>query len=127
MRATENDGVRLLDDTLCGHYVPKLAATLADQGIMFIHGALAGDNTLSLPVLTLVYRRAGIFGYSLINELRRPGALERARDWILAAITHGELPPPTIDMTFPFNEVRAAYERMRAGRQTGKIIVSLGS
>jgi NADPH:quinone reductase-like Zn-dependent oxidoreductase len=125
MQATGGEGVRLIDDTLCGPYVPKLAETLADKGILFIHGALAGDNTLSLPVLTLVYRRAGIYGYSMINELRRPGALERARDWVLAAIAKGELPPPTIDTTFPFKDVRAAYERMRAGKQTGKIIVKV--
>jgi NADPH:quinone reductase-like Zn-dependent oxidoreductase len=125
IQATGGQGVRLIDDTLCGPYVPKLAETIADKGIMFIHGALAGDNTLSLPVLTLVYRRAGIYGYSLINELRSPGSLERARNWVLAAITNGELPPPTIDTIFPFNEVRAAYERMRAGKQTGKIIVSV--
>jgi NADPH:quinone reductase-like Zn-dependent oxidoreductase len=126
MQATDGKGVRLIDDTLCGPYVPMLAQTLADQGILFIHGALAGDNTLSLPVLTLVYRGAGIYGYSMINELRRPGALERARDWVLAAIAKRELPPPTIDTTFAFREVRAAYDRMRAGKQTGKIIVSLG-
>ena len=125
MQVTEGRGVRLIDDTLCGPYAAKLAETLADKGIMFIHGALSGDNTLSLPVLTLVYRRAGIYGYSLINELRGPGGLERARDWVLGGIGRGELPPPTVDMTFPFREVRAAYERMRAGRQTGKIIVSL--
>jgi NADPH:quinone reductase-like Zn-dependent oxidoreductase len=125
MKATEGQGVRLINDTLCGPYVARLAETLADKGIMFIHGALAGDNTLSLPVLTLVYRRAGIYGYSLINELRRPGALEKARDRILASLASGELAPPLIDSVFPFHDVRAAYDRMRAGQQTGKIIVSL--
>jgi NADPH:quinone reductase-like Zn-dependent oxidoreductase len=125
MKVTDGLGVRLIDDTLCGPYVPRLAETLADKGIMFVHGALAGDTTLSLPVLTLVYHRAGIYGYSLINELRLPGALERARDFVLAALSSRQLPPPRIDRIFPFIEVRAAYDRMRAGRQTGKIIVSL--
>lgn len=125
MQATDGQGVRLIADTLCGPYVPKLAETLADQGIMFVHGALAGDNTLSLPVLTLVRRGAGIYGYSLINQLRRPGALERARDYVLAALASGDLPPPRIDRVFPFTHVREAYDRMRAGKQTGKIIVSL--
>lgn len=125
MQATGGQGVPLIDDTLCGPYVAKLAQTLADKGILFIHGALAGDNTLCLPVLTLVYRRAGIYGYSMINELRRPGTLERARDWVLAAIADGGLPPPRIDTTFAFDEVRAAYDRMQSGQQTGKIIVTV--
>jgi NADPH:quinone reductase-like Zn-dependent oxidoreductase len=125
MELTGGQGVRLIDDTLCGPYVARLAETLADKGVMFVHGALAGDNTLTLPVLTLVHRAAGLHGYSLINELRRPGALERARDFVLGALASGDLPPPTIDRIYPFAQVRAAYERMRAGRQLGKIIVSL--
>jgi len=125
MEMTDGQGARLIDDTLCGPYVAKLAEALADRGTMFVHGALAGDNTLTLPVLTLVHRAAGLYGYSLINELRRPGALERARDFILPALASGDLPPPKIDRIYPFAEVRAAYERMRAGQQTGKIVVSL--
>jgi NADPH:quinone reductase-like Zn-dependent oxidoreductase len=125
MAATDGMGVRLINDTLCGPYIPRLAETLADRGIMFVHGALAGDNTLSLPVLTLVYRRAGIHGYSLINELRRPGALVRGRDFILDALAKGALPLPLIDQTFPLRDVRAAYGRMRAGKQIGKIIVTV--
>lgn len=115
MKATVGEGVRLINDTLCGPYVPMLTETLADRGIMFVHGALAGDNTLSLPILNLVYRRAGIYGYSLINQLRRPGELERGRDFILDAIGRGALPLPTIDHVFPFADVRPAYERMRGG------------
>ena len=125
MLATGGEGVRLINDTLCGPYTGVLTETLADRGIMFVHGALAGDNTLSLPVLNLVYRRAGIYGYSLINQLRRPGELERGRDFVLDAIARGALPPPLIDRVFPFSQVRAAYARMRAGQQTGKIAVSV--
>lgn len=124
-KLTDDQGVRLINDSLCGPYVPMLAETLADKGIMYIHGALAGDNTLSLPVLTLVYRRAGIYGYSLINELRQPGALARARDFIWQALSEGKLARPLVDRVFPISDVRAAYERMRTGAQTGKIVVSL--
>jgi NADPH:quinone reductase-like Zn-dependent oxidoreductase len=123
MKATGGTGVRLIADSLCGPYVPKLAETLADRGILYIHGALGGTNDLTLPVLSLVHRAAGLYGYSLINELRRPGALERARERIEGWLASGELPPPLIDQEFAFKDVRAAYDRMRAGRQTGKIIV----
>lgn len=122
MSATENRGVRLICDTLAGHYVPLLSQTLSDEGIMFVHGTLAGEEGTSLPLRNLIYRRGGIFGYSLINELRRPGALERGRDFILEAVQSGALPSPLIDRTFPFADVRNAYERMRGGQQTGKIV-----
>ncbi len=68
---------------------------------MFIHGALAGDMQLSLPILSLVYRRAGVYGYSLINELRRPGALVAGRDFVLGAMARGELAPPLVDSDLP--------------------------
>ncbi len=122
---TGGAGVRLINDTLGGRYVATLAETLTDRGVMFIHGALAGDNQLSLPILTLVYRRAGIYGYSLINELRRPGALAKGRDFVLQAVARGELAPPLVDSVFPLEEVGEAYARMREGAQTGKIVVSV--
>lgn len=125
MRVT-GGGVRLICDSLCGPYVSTLTETLADKGIMFIHGALAGDNVFSLSALNLVYRRAGLYGYSLINQLREPGAIERGCSFILDAIARGALPLPRIDQVFALGEVRAAYGRMREGRQTGKIIVRVG-
>jgi NADPH:quinone reductase-like Zn-dependent oxidoreductase len=124
-RVTEGQGVRLINDTLCGPYVPMLTETLSARGVIFIHGALAGDNQLSLPVLNLVHRGAGLYGYSLINELRRPGALDRARDFILAALADNRLPRPLVDRVFPFDQVRAAYDRLRQGLQSGKIVVSV--
>lgn len=45
MKITGGQGVRLICDTLCGPYIPMLTETLADRGILFIHGALAGDTT----------------------------------------------------------------------------------
>lgn len=127
MRVTDGQGVRLICDTLCGPYVSMLTETLADKGILFIHGALAGDNVFSLSALNLVYRRAGIHGYSLINQLREPGAIERACAFILDAIGRGALPAPLIDRIYPLDDVRAAYGRMREGRQTGKIVVRVAA
>jgi NADPH:quinone reductase-like Zn-dependent oxidoreductase len=126
MKATDGEGVRLICDTLCGPYVSMLTETLADQGIMFIHGALGSDdNMLSVSVLNLVYRRAGIYGYSLINELKHGERLVRARDFVLDAVTKGQLPKPTIDRVFAFADVKQAYDRMRSGQQTGKIVVQI--
>jgi NADPH:quinone reductase-like Zn-dependent oxidoreductase len=127
MRVTDGKGVRLICDSLCGPYVSMLTETLADKGIMFIHGALAGDNSFTLSALNLVYRRAGLYGYSLINELRDPGAIERGTSYILDALARQALPLPIIDAVFPMNDVKAAYDRMRQGQQTGKIIVSVDS
>ncbi len=120
---TEGAGVRLLIDTLCGPYVPMLAKTLADRGKMVIHGGLAGSNEFTLDILDLVHRAAGLYGYSLINELRRPGALDRATDFIRDAIANDRLPKPQVDSVFEMDDVNSAYRHMREGKQTGKIVV----
>lgn len=122
---TEGKGVRLICDSLGGTLSAKFAQTLADQGIIYVHGGLSGSNDLTIPALTLVHRGAGLYGYSLINELRKPGALERGRDFVLAAIADGILPKPTIDSVFSFDEAPAAYRHMQSGTQRGKIIVDL--
>jgi NADPH:quinone reductase-like Zn-dependent oxidoreductase len=127
MNATDGKGVNLICDTLSGRFVPILAETLADKGIMFIHGVLSGEDIHSLPLPSLIYRGAGIFGYSLINELRKPGALERACRYILDAVATGALPPPLVDRTFPLDAVRSAYDWMKSGKQIGKIVVTIDS
>lgn len=127
VRRMTGNGARLICDSMGGPFVAQLVDALADRGIMYVHGGLSGSNQLSIPVLSLVRRGAGLFGYSLINELRMPGALERGRDFVLDAIARGLLPAPTIDQVFPFSEVERAYARMKSGVQQGKIIVAMDS
>lgn len=125
MAATDGKGVDLINDALCGPFVEKLSKTLALGGVMFIHGGLSGHNDFSMNVLELVHRQAGIHGYSLINELRIPGAMERGCAFILDHIAKGDLAPPTIDSVFPLEEVADAYRRMQSGKQVGKIVVTV--
>ncbi|MGD9711637.1 MAG: zinc-dependent alcohol dehydrogenase family protein [Thermomicrobiales bacterium] len=125
MEATEGNGVDLINDSLCGSYVAMLSETLAFGGIMYIHGGLSGDNNFTMNVLNLVHRQAGIHGYSLINELRIPGALERGCKFLLDHIAKGDLAPPTIDSVYPLAQVAEAYRRMQSGKQVGKIVVTV--
>lgn len=125
MEVTEGKGVDLINDSLCGPYVAKLSEVLAFGGVMYVHGGLSGDNNFSMNILNLVHRQAGIHGYSLINELRIPGALERGCKFIADRIAKGELPPPTIDSVFPLEKIADAYRRMQSGKQVGKIVVAV--
>lgn len=125
VRRITNGGAQLICDSMGGPFVAQLVEALAARGIIYVHGGLSGSNQLSLPVLSLVRRGAGLYGFSLINELRSPEALKRGRDFVLDAIARGALPAPTIDQVFPFNETASAYSRMRSGAQRGKIIVAV--
>lgn len=119
-------GVRLICDSVGGEQSGRYAQTLTDQGVIYVHGGLSGSNQLAFDVLTLVRKGAGLFGYSLINELRKPGMLERGRNFVLKAIAKKQLSKPTIAKVFPFSAAPQAYEYMRTGGQKGKIIVSHG-
>lgn len=124
LETTGPAGVKLICDSVCGEQSGVYAQTLADQGIIYVHGGLSGSNQLAFDVLTLVRKGAGLFGYSLINELRKPGMLEKGRDYVLNAIAKKRLARPTIAKVFPFSQAPEAYEYMRQGGQEGKIIVS---
>ncbi|WP_321396808.1 zinc-dependent alcohol dehydrogenase family protein [Emcibacter sp.] len=121
---TSGKGVSLICDSIGGPYVNTYASTLAPQGILYVYGVLSNED-MSLPVLTLAHRGAGLYGYSLINELRKPGALERGRDFVLAALEAGKIKRPVIDRVFPFAEAAEAYQYLMNGTRGGKIIVSV--
>jgi len=121
---TGGEGVRLVCDSIGGPHVNTYASTLAPQGILYIYGILSNED-VSLPALTLAHRGAGLYGFSLINELRKPGALERGRDFVLAAIGAGKIKRPVIDRVFPFEKSAEAYEYLISGTKYGKIIVSV--
>jgi NADPH:quinone reductase-like Zn-dependent oxidoreductase len=125
VRRITNGGARLVCDSMGGPFVAQLVDALAERGIIYVHGGLSGSNQLSFPVLSLVRRGAGLYGFSLINELRSPEAMKRGRDFVLDAVARGALPAPTIDQVFPFSEAESAYARMRSGAQRGKIIVAM--
>ncbi|MFI0420891.1 zinc-dependent alcohol dehydrogenase family protein [Spongiactinospora sp. 9N601] len=125
MSITGGEGVRLVSDGVGGGFVAEYVEALAFNGIAYVHGGLSGTNDVSFPILALVHRRAGLYGYSLINELRDPESLRRGIGFVTERIAGGSLGRPVIDRVFPLEEAASAYERMKAGRQRGKIVVTL--
>ncbi|GII92547.1 zinc-dependent alcohol dehydrogenase family protein [Sinosporangium siamense] len=125
MAITGGEGVRLVSDGISGGFVAEYVDALAVGGIAFVHGALSGTNDLAFPVLPLVRRKAGVHGYSLINETRDPVTLQRGIDFVTQGIADGVLGRPVIDSTFPLSEAAAAYDRMKSGVQRGKIVVTM--
>ncbi|WP_158578823.1 zinc-dependent alcohol dehydrogenase family protein [Spongiactinospora rosea] len=125
MSITGGEGVRLISDGVGGGFVAEYVNALAFNGIAYVHGGLSGTNDVSFPILSLVHRRAGLYGYSLINEVRDPESLRRGIAFVTERIADGRLGRPVIDRVYPLEEAVAAYERMKAGLQRGKIVVTL--
>ena len=78
MRITEDKGARVAFDPIGGPNLPKLISALAEQGVVYLYGALAEGPT-TIPVLEMISKLPTIKGYSLWtitgDEKRRPLAV----------------------------------------------------
>jgi NADPH:quinone reductase-like Zn-dependent oxidoreductase len=125
MAATNGVGVNLVNDTIAGDFVGRYIGAIAERGVTYISGGLSGSNHAHFPTLPVVTRRTSVHGFSAINEVRDPAALERGRRFVLDNIANGSLPRPVIDRVFPFSGAAQAFERLGSGVQKGKIVVSM--
>src|ERR1700676_3918939 len=79
MRITNGHGARVAFDPVGGRDFPRLISALANQGIVYIYGALSeGDTTI--PVLEMIPKMPTIKGYNISlvtgDEARRKVAVE---------------------------------------------------
>jgi NADPH:quinone reductase-like Zn-dependent oxidoreductase len=91
-RITKGKGARVAFDSIGGSNFSKLVSALADQGIVYIYGALAEGPT-AIPVLEMIPKLPTIKGYSLWtitgDEKRRPVAVR----YIVKGLASGALKP----------------------------------
>ena len=123
MRITNGNGARVAFDPVGGRDFPKLISALANQGIVYIYGALSeGDTTI--PVLEMIPKMPTIKGYNISlvtgDEARRKVAVE----YIVNGLASGAL-KPVIDRTFKFDDMVEVHRYLEHSGQFGKIVVTL--
>jgi NADPH:quinone reductase-like Zn-dependent oxidoreductase len=123
MRITNGNGARVVFDPVGGRDFPKLISALANQGIVYIYGALSeGDTTI--PVLEMIPKMPTIKGYNISlvtgDEARRKVAVE----YIVKGLASGAL-KPVIDRTFKFDDMVEAHRYLEKSGQFGKIVVTV--
>jgi NADPH:quinone reductase-like Zn-dependent oxidoreductase len=123
MRNTNGNGARVAFDPVGGRDFPKLISALANQGIVYIYGALSeGDTTI--PVLKMIPKMPTIKGYNISlvtgDEARRKVAVE----YIVKGLASGAL-KPVIDRTFKFDDMVEAHRYLEKSGQFGKIVVTV--
>jgi len=123
MRITNGNGARVALDPVGGRDFPKLISALANQGIVYIYGALSeGDTTI--PVLEMIPKMPTIKGYNISlvtgDEARRKVAVE----YIVKGLASGAL-KPVIDRTFKFDDMVEAHRYLEKSGQFGKIVVTV--
>jgi NADPH:quinone reductase-like Zn-dependent oxidoreductase len=123
MRITNGNGARVAFDPVGGRDFRKLISALANQGIVYIYGALSESDT-SIPVLEMIAKMATVKGYYTGqvtgDEARRKVAVE----YIVKGLASGAL-KPVIDRTFTFDEMVDVHRYLEQGGQFGKIVVTV--
>jgi NADPH:quinone reductase-like Zn-dependent oxidoreductase len=123
MRITSGNGARVAFDPVGGPDFPRLISALANQGIVYIYGAL-GEGDTSIPVLEMIPKMPTVKGYNIGlvagDEAHRKVAVE----YIVKGITSGAL-KPVIDRTFKFDDMVEVHRYLENSGQFGKIVVTV--
>jgi NADPH:quinone reductase-like Zn-dependent oxidoreductase len=123
MRITDNKGARVAFDPVGGPDFAKLISALSFQGIAYIYGALADEDT-RIPVLTMIAKMPSVKGHNIWltsgDETRRKAAV----DYVKKGLASGDL-RPVIDRTFRFDEMVDVHRYLENNGQFGKVVVTV--
>jgi NADPH:quinone reductase-like Zn-dependent oxidoreductase len=123
MRITNGNGARVAFDPVGGTDFLKLISALANQGIVYIYGALSEGDT-PIPVLEMISKMPTVKGYSIRlvtgDEAHRKVAVE----YVVKGLANGAL-KPVIDRTFKFDDMVEVHRYLENSGQFGKIVVTL--
>jgi NADPH:quinone reductase-like Zn-dependent oxidoreductase len=111
---TNKRGVDIVVDSVGEATWAKSLQALGRGGRLVTCGGTSGPG-LEMDVRRLFWYQWTIMGSTMGND--------REFDAVAEELSHGRLLPP-IDKIFPLAEGRAAYERLAAGEQFGKIVLS---
>ena len=122
-RITGGKGARVVFDPVGGPTISKLAEATAQDGIIFLYGALSTEPT-PLPLFAAIGKQLTIRGYTLFEISTDPQRLERAKQFIVKGLADGKL-KPVVAKIFPLDQIVAAHRYMESNQQIGKIVVTV--
>jgi NADPH:quinone reductase-like Zn-dependent oxidoreductase len=124
MKATGNQGVNLVINTVGGSVFAECVRSMAFEGRLATVGYVDGVLEAPIDIQALHSRRLTLFGVS--NKLRTPeqraAGVPRFVADLMPAIAAGRI-RPVIDHVYPFEELPAARAHMESNRAVGKIVL----
>lgn len=120
---TAGKGARVVFDPVGGPTVLALAKGMAQEGILFQYGALSLEPT-PFPHRMALAKSLTMRGYVLFEIVENPARFDKAKQFILEALSSGRL-KPVIAKTFPLEEIVEAHRYMESNEQFGKIVVTV--
>jgi NADPH:quinone reductase-like Zn-dependent oxidoreductase len=123
MTITSGRGAKISFDPVAGPALNDLAAASADQGTIFVYGALSPEPT-PFPLMPALAKNLTLRGYTLFSVTTRPDALEKAKKFVIDNLASGAL-KPVIAKTFPLEQIVEAHRYLESNQQFGKVIVTV--
>ncbi|WP_018992928.1 zinc-dependent alcohol dehydrogenase family protein [Aromatoleum toluclasticum] len=125
MRLTEGRGARMAFDPVGGPGVVALASALAPRGTLVLYGNLGGEaDQTPFPFGLAVGRGLSLRGYLVFEVIHDPARRARAESFIREGLQTGAL-KPTVDRTFPLDDIVAAHRYLEGNQQLGKVVVTV--
>ena len=122
-KRTAGQGARVVFDPVGGPTIAKLAAAMAEHGILILYGALSTEPT-PLPWLEVLSKLLTIRGYVLFEITKDQQRLERTKKFIVEGLSAGKL-KPVVAKTFPLEQIVEAHRYLESNQQIGKIVVTI--
>ena len=120
---TSGKGVRVTFDPVAGPFVEKLAEAAAENGMIFIYGALAGQPT-PFPLRQSFRNAVSLRAYSLREITPFPERLAAAKKYIYDRLADGRF-VPKIAKKFAYKDTADAYRYLESNQQVGKVVITV--
>lgn len=120
---TGGKGARVIFDPIAGSGIEALAKAAAQNGTIFVYGALAKEPTI-YPLFTALSKRLVIQAYTIFQVAGDPQLREQAERYIYKHLEDGTF-VPRIDRIFPLAQIVEAHRYMESNQQIGKIVVTV--
>lgn len=122
-RITDSKGASLIFDSVAGPDFGRCVEAAAPGGLLIVYG-MNGGAEARFPVMPLLGRNLTIRGFGLTSITADDAKLKALKDFVRPGLASGDF-KPSIAKVFPFDEIVAAHRYLEAGRQIGKIVVTV--
>lgn len=123
LKITDNVGAHLILDPVVGAKFSNLLSSVADNGKVFVYGALSHEPA-SFPSFDVLMKTPTIRGYSAIEVMGNMEVLMQAITFIDKGLAEGKL-KPVIDKIFNIDDIVASHNYLESNQQFGKIVVNI--
>ena len=116
--------IRLGLDAVSGQATARLAACLADGGVVCSYGSMTGEDPV-MPRSALSFRGQTLVGFMLGRALapRAPAEVRAIYADLAEQVRKGALAAP-VEKVYPIEEITAALAHAQRGGRAGKILVA---